>query len=174
MIAHGASEHSGRYGRRRARCASGYAVHALDHRGHGRSEGARALLDRMDNAVADLDSLIVLAADEHPGSKLFLLGHSMGGDFAALRDAPPGSPRGADPVSSARGARGGPGATAAGGPVPSAGGAPGWSPSTSSSTPRLRRSSALYVADPLVHHGKLPARTVAELADAVDGFPSGR
>src|SRR5207245_6015658 len=28
-----------------------------------------------------------------------------------------------------------------------------------------------YVSDPLVYHGKLPVRTVAELAAAIDGFP---
>src|SRR6202043_2045773 len=28
-----------------------------------------------------------------------------------------------------------------------------------------------YVQDPLVHHGKLPARTVAELARAIESFP---
>jgi alpha-beta hydrolase superfamily lysophospholipase len=28
-----------------------------------------------------------------------------------------------------------------------------------------------YDADPLNHHGKLPARTVAELSRAIDGFP---
>jgi alpha-beta hydrolase superfamily lysophospholipase len=28
-----------------------------------------------------------------------------------------------------------------------------------------------YVADPLVHHGKLPARTLTELAAAIDEFP---
>src|SRR5205085_10354518 len=28
-----------------------------------------------------------------------------------------------------------------------------------------------YDADPLNYHGKLPARTVAELAKAIDGFP---
>ncbi len=28
-----------------------------------------------------------------------------------------------------------------------------------------------YDQDPLVHHGKLPARTVTELAGAIDGFP---
>jgi lysophospholipase len=30
---------------------------------------------------------------------------------------------------------------------------------------------AAYTSDPLVHHGKLPVRTVAELADAVESFP---
>jgi len=29
-----------------------------------------------------------------------------------------------------------------------------------------------YNADPLVHHGKLPARTVAELGAAIESFPS--
>jgi alpha-beta hydrolase superfamily lysophospholipase len=28
-----------------------------------------------------------------------------------------------------------------------------------------------YQSDPLVHHGKLPARTVVELAGAIDAFP---
>jgi alpha-beta hydrolase superfamily lysophospholipase len=32
---------------------------------------------------------------------------------------------------------------------------------------------AAYDADPLVHHGKLPVRTVAELSDAVDSLPEG-
>ena len=31
-----------------------------------------------------------------------------------------------------------------------------------------------YVEDPLVHHGKLPARTVTELADAIDVVPRQR
>ena len=30
-----------------------------------------------------------------------------------------------------------------------------------------------YRADPLVHHGKVPARTVAELAAAIESFPAG-
>jgi acylglycerol lipase len=29
-----------------------------------------------------------------------------------------------------------------------------------------------YVEDPLVYHGKLPVRTVAELAAAIDAFPA--
>ncbi len=61
-IAHGAGEHSGRYEHVAARLtAEGYAVYALDHRGHGRSEGPRALISRMRDAVSDLESLIALA-----------------------------------------------------------------------------------------------------------------
>ena len=41
VISHGAGEHSGRYTHVAERLnAAGYAVFALDHRGHGRSEGA--------------------------------------------------------------------------------------------------------------------------------------
>ena len=66
-IAHGAGEHSGRYGHVAGRLTrDGYAVYAIDHRGHGRSQGPRALVDRMDNTVADLDKLIVFAGGGHP------------------------------------------------------------------------------------------------------------
>ena len=54
-------------------------MYAIDHRGHGRSGGPRALVDRMDNAVADLDALVLRAAGDHAGVPVFLLGHSMGG-----------------------------------------------------------------------------------------------
>ena len=83
VLVHGASEHSGRYGHvADALVADGYAVYALDHRGHGRSEGPRAVLDRMDNAVADVDQLVLQASEEHPGAPVFMLGHSMGGTVA--------------------------------------------------------------------------------------------
>src|SRR6059058_5181635 len=83
VLVHGVSEHSGRYHNVAGRLvADGYAVYALDHRGHGRSEGPRAVIDRMDNAVEDLDRLIALAASEQRGVPLFLLGHSMGATIA--------------------------------------------------------------------------------------------
>ena len=60
VISHGAGEHSSRYQHVAARFAPlGYPVYALDHRGHGHSAGRRALVDRLDNAAADLDVLIV-------------------------------------------------------------------------------------------------------------------
>jgi alpha-beta hydrolase superfamily lysophospholipase len=80
VIAHGAGEHSGRYQHvADALVAAGHIVYALDHRGHGRSEGPRALVDRLEHAVTDLDELVVLASGEHPGKPVFLIGHSMGG-----------------------------------------------------------------------------------------------
>src|SRR5882757_5469839 len=79
VIAHGIGEHSGRYGHVADRLtAAGFAAYALDHRGHGRSSGPRALIDRMDHAVADVDQFVTLAASRHVGRPLNLLGHSMG------------------------------------------------------------------------------------------------
>jgi acylglycerol lipase len=175
VIAHGAGEHSGRYGHVAERLVrEGYAVYALDHRGHGRSAGPRALIDRMDNAVADLDTLVLLATGEQPGLPVFLLGHSMGGTVSlcyALRHQ--------DRLQ----------ALALTGPLAALEAA---SPlvriaarTLSALTPRLpviavdsslvSRDPAVveaYNADPLVHHGKLPARTVAELGAAIESFPA--
>lgn len=80
VIAHGAAEHSGRYAHVGARLAAdGYAAYAVDHRGHGRSDGVRANINRMSEVVADVDQLIRHAAKQHEGKPVFLLGHSMGG-----------------------------------------------------------------------------------------------
>lgn len=80
VIAHGACEHSGRYTRLARHLATqGYAVHALDHRGHGRSQGPRALFERFAYAVEDLDHFVNLASKAVPHCKPLLLGHSLGG-----------------------------------------------------------------------------------------------
>ena len=48
LIAHGAAEHGGRYGWTGEQLAArGHAVYTLDHRGHGRSRGSRAYVDRL-------------------------------------------------------------------------------------------------------------------------------
>jgi alpha-beta hydrolase superfamily lysophospholipase len=54
VISHGLGEHGGRYPEVAARLvASDYAVYALDHRGHGRSGGQRANIDRFTYLVSD-------------------------------------------------------------------------------------------------------------------------
>ncbi len=88
QVVHGASEHSGRYGRLAAALtARGLAVYAMDLRGHGRTAeetgagrfgagaGAEALLD-------DVGLLQQLITAEHPGVPRLLLGHSMGSIIA--------------------------------------------------------------------------------------------
>ncbi len=57
----------------------GAAVHAYDHRGHGRSEGRRTHARAMDEFLDDLGQMLELVRDEHPALPLYLVGHSMGG-----------------------------------------------------------------------------------------------
>lgn len=174
VLAHGASEHSDRYRHVASRLvADGYAVYAIEHRGHGRSDGPRALIDRIGNAVSDLDDLVVLAGGENPGGPVFLLGHSMGGaiavsyalahqnrlhglvlsaPLAAVEAAPPPMRVAARVLSTL---------------IPKLPLFP-IDPSLISRDPAVVDE---YRQDPLVHHGKLPVRTVAELASAIDSFP---
>jgi acylglycerol lipase len=80
VLVHGVAEHGGRYAHVAERLtAAGYAVHALDHRGHGRSDGARAMIDRLDRLVDDLRLFVARVREEHDGRRPFLVGHSLGG-----------------------------------------------------------------------------------------------
>jgi alpha-beta hydrolase superfamily lysophospholipase len=84
LIAHGYGEHAGRYAHVAERLVmNGAAVYAPDHLGHGRSEGARALIDRFDDMVDDLRVVADRARADHPGLPMVLIGHSMGGLMAA-------------------------------------------------------------------------------------------
>ena len=82
VIAHGASEHSGRYDRfARALGAAGLAAVALDHRGHGRTGPVRPAVTGPgggDALVEDLHELRTAASAAHPGVPVVLFAHSMG------------------------------------------------------------------------------------------------
>jgi lysophospholipase len=128
----------------------------------------------MVNAVADLDQLVLIARNAQPGSEIFILGHSMGATISlhyalvhqdrlcglilsgalATLDAAPAPVRLAGRLLSA---------VAPGLPLIAV---------DSSLISRDPRVVDAYRNDPLVHHGRLPARTVAELAAAVDSLPS--
>ena len=54
-------------------------TYALDHRGHGRSGGKRVLVKDISEYTGDFDTLVGIAAKEHPGATRIVLGHSMGG-----------------------------------------------------------------------------------------------
>ena len=83
LLVHGLGEHSGRYGHVAGRLtAAGYAVHALDHRGHGKSDGKRVFVKSYDEFMADLLQFRGLVEAQHPGKPLVVLGHSMGGNLA--------------------------------------------------------------------------------------------
>jgi acylglycerol lipase len=82
-LVHGVNEHGGRYARVAGELnAHGIAVHAIDLRGFGRSDGERGLVLRFDEFLDDVEHLLQWTAGEHPGKPLFLLGHSMGGEIA--------------------------------------------------------------------------------------------
>lgn len=79
-ICHGVNSHSGQYlWAAEQFAAAGFAVHALDLRGRGRSGGERFYVESIGDYVADLAALIARAKAEHPGLPVFLLGHSAGG-----------------------------------------------------------------------------------------------
>ena len=85
LLVHGFIEHSGRYAALAEQLnRHRYAVYALDLRGHGKSEGARALVRSFDEYLADLEVFLERVRRRHPRQPLFLFGHSMGGTIVGL------------------------------------------------------------------------------------------
>ena len=88
QLVHGASEHSGRYGRlAEALTARGIGVWAMDLRGHGRTAESTGIGRfgnglGVDTVLDDVDGLHLVIADEHPGVPRVLLGHSVGSIIA--------------------------------------------------------------------------------------------
>jgi alpha-beta hydrolase superfamily lysophospholipase len=175
VISHGLAEHGGRYAALAERLVGrNYAVYALDHRGHGRSPGGRANIERFAYVVSDLGTFVGRAQRQHPGHPAFLIGHSMGGAIAlgcALQfpDALKGLVLSAPALSigeevsvlkswlvrllSAV--------------------APGVGALTlpASAISRDPAVVSAYERDPLVYRGSIPARTLAELLAAMKDFP---
>lgn len=80
LVAHGAGEHSARY-QPLALFMNGYgfAVAALDHNGHGYSEGRPGHVNSFDEYLYDLAIFHRQVAARYAGLPMFLFGHSMGG-----------------------------------------------------------------------------------------------
>jgi lysophospholipase len=176
VVSHGLAEHGGRYETlARELVQREYAVYAVDHRGHGRSPGPRANIGRFAHLVADFCAFTDRCAAEHPGTPVFILGHSMGGAVAfasalrlqhMLRGLVLSAPALATDQS-----------------VPRLQEmfvrllsvvAPGTGALTLPPDAVSRDPSvvARYAADPLVHHKAIPARTLVELLGAMRGFPA--
>jgi acylglycerol lipase len=175
FIAHGLAEHGGRYAHVGAALSDrGYAVYAIDHRGHGKSAGQRSQIDSIDQVAADLHAFVAVMRDNHPGLPVFLLGHSMGGAIAfayALRhqselaglilSAPALVIEDVNPVTVAVGkllSRVLPGA--------------GILQLDGSAVSRDPEVVKAYDTDPLNFRGKVPARTAAEILAIADSAPS--
>lgn len=83
LVAHGFGEHSGRYQNVVDHFVPlGYAIYALDHRGHGRSDGERVMVDHFNDYLADLKTFFDRVVAENPGKKIYLVGHSMGASIS--------------------------------------------------------------------------------------------
>ena len=176
VVSHGLAEHGGRYETLAGELVQrDYAVYAVDHRGHGRSSGPRANIDRFSHLVSDFCAFTGRCAREHPDTPVFMLGHSMGGAVAfasalrvqqTLRGLVLSAPALATDQKI--------------GPLqelfvrflsvvaPNTG-ALALPANAVSRDPSV---VARYEADPLVHHKKIPARTLVELLGAMKGFPA--
>jgi alpha-beta hydrolase superfamily lysophospholipase len=85
MVVHGLGDHSGRYlNVVNQLVPAGYAVYGIDHIGHGRSDGTRLYLNRFEDFTVPLNTYREMIRQWHPGKKIFLFGHSMGGLIAAF------------------------------------------------------------------------------------------
>ena len=88
ILVHGYAEHAGRYEEMAAHFAArGFAVHACDQAGHGRTRGPRGHVDRFERLLDDLATFVERVRSEHPGLPVVLAGHSMGGLVTAATAA---------------------------------------------------------------------------------------
>lgn len=84
LLAHGYGEHIGRYEHvADALVAAGGVVYAVDHVGHGKSDGERVLIEDYEDVVSDFHDLDETARREQADLPVVLVGHSMGGLIAA-------------------------------------------------------------------------------------------
>lgn len=173
VIVHGLGEHSDRHDHvARALVAEGCAVYAVDHRGHGRSQGPRALIDDVDALVADIDALVLVAHAAHPDVPVYMLGNSFGG-MLAVRYALAHQDRLAGLILNGALAQvdASPALRVVGRVLAAV--APR-APLIVIDPELVSRDPAVveaYRTDPLVHHGRIPARTAATIADTAAAFP---
>jgi alpha-beta hydrolase superfamily lysophospholipase len=84
VLAHGYAEHLGRYEYFAGKLnAAGIAVYALDHWGHGKSDGTYGFVPRFSAFTDGIEALLAEVEARHGDCPRFLIGHSMGGLIAA-------------------------------------------------------------------------------------------
>jgi alpha-beta hydrolase superfamily lysophospholipase len=175
ILCHGYAEHARRYDHVAERFAeAGLVTYALDLRGHGRSGGKPVYLKNVSEYTDDFHHLVGIASADHPGLRRVVLGHSMGGgvvfaygvehpdDYAAMVLSGPAvnAQDGVSPVMVLI-------AKVVGGLVPGL-------PVEQLPTDAVSRDPevvAAYLADPLVHQGKLPAGIAKALIGIGETMP---
>jgi acylglycerol lipase len=167
LIVHGLGEYCGRYRNVVEHFVPlGYAVYGLDHLGHGKSDGGREQVERFEDYTEPLQTYYGMVKGWQPGKPIFLLGHSMGGliecvylldhqaDFKGAVISAPAIKVG-DSISAT---------TITMGKILSVlapkAGVLALDANGISHDPEVVKA---YVNDPLVFHGKTPARLAAEM-----------
>jgi acylglycerol lipase len=85
QVFHGFGEHSGRYlNVVNELIPRGYVIYAMDHRGHGKSEGIQLYVKKFDEYVEDQKLFFDLISQKEPNLPHFILGHSMGSTIGEL------------------------------------------------------------------------------------------
>jgi lysophospholipase len=84
ILVHGLGEHSGRYDNLLNKLSGKkFSVFAIDHRGHGKSDGKKGHIDSFMDYVYDLKLFLEFIKEENKGLPVIIYGHSMGGVVAA-------------------------------------------------------------------------------------------
>jgi len=168
LVAHGLAEHSGRYKNLVDYFVpKGYAVYALDHRGHGKSEGTRSHVDNFNDYLIDLKTFFDMVRKDNKNTRIFLFGHSLGGTIATAYAVEHQEElaglilSGSSLVASTSVS---PALLAVAGIVSALLPKMGVTLLDASAISRNKSVVDAYVNDPLVFRGKVPARTGAELA----------
>jgi len=171
LIVHGLGEYCGRYMNVVNHFVPlGYAFYGLDHIGHGKSDGKREMVDRFEDYTNTLSTYVNMVKGWQPGRPIILLGHSMGGliaahylldhqvDFKGAVISAPGIkiPANISPVTITMG-------KILSSIAPKTG-ILGLDATGISRDPEVVKA---YVNDPLVFHGKTPARLAAEMLKAM-------
>jgi|SRR5665648_367007 len=80
LVVHGLGEYSGRYMNVVDHFVPlGYAFYALDHIGHGKSDGIREYVNKFEDYTDTLNIYYKMVKEWQPDKPFFLLGHSLGG-----------------------------------------------------------------------------------------------
>jgi alpha-beta hydrolase superfamily lysophospholipase len=168
VIAHGYGEHARRYEAVASRLGEhGAAVYALDHIGHGASDGERGAFESVDDLVADLGAVVERASTQQPGLPIVLVGHSLGGIVATRYAQSHGGELAALVLSS-----------------PAIGGNPGFEamlgmdpmPEVPIDPELLSRDQAVvraYAEDPVVYHGPIKRVAFVAMLRAIDEIRDG-
>ena len=171
LIVHGLGEHSGRYMNVVNHFVPlGYAIYGLDHIGHGKSEGAREVVQHFEDYTDTLTIYYTMVKGWQAGKPIFLLGHSMGGLIESYylldhQDDFKGAVISAPLVKVGENIT--PATIFMGKLLSVLAPKMGLLPLDAHNISRDPAVVAAYINDPLVFHGKTPARLAAELLKAM-------